>query len=850
MPPQDEQRDLVLDPLQFVDVLDETKGQITVYVGPTRTTLSPNDKSVKYSLEKGFERCQLEQAVQSFVIAKENEYIVLRNPAAEGGRSHPPSGTNSPMAELNQGRKVVIEGPVQFALWPGQAAEVIRGHLLRSDQFLVASVYNEDAANASIRAGETTIRPQAQSKGEVSQTADAESVSGEKGIAGAEEIQTSASVEAGTSSILHADRKLTVGQRLVIKGTDVSFFIPPTGIEVLPESPGRFVCQAVTLERLEYCILRDENGKKRYEVGPQVVFPEPTEVFVVETVEGMPSKKFRVIELNDDMGLHLKVIAPYTDDEGIVHEVGEELFITGNKAKIYIPREEHAIIKYGEELIHYATAVTPGEGRYVLDKMTGRVNLVKGPLMLLPDPRIEVTANRVLSDRECWLMYPGNQAALEHNRRLAQQMARREEEIQEAVPVTEALRAVAEPLLGADTFTRRTKYTQPRSITLDTKYAGAVTVSIFTGYAVNVVSKSGKRRVVAGPATLLLEFDESLESVSLSGGTPKSRDNTVETVYLRVRNNTVSDIVCAVTQDQAEVEIRVQYCVNFAGDPEKWFDVEDYTGLLSERMRSIIRSVVKQHGIEIFYQNYAQIIRDIVLGTPGDDSKRRGHTFPENGMVVYDLDIGVRITDPHLERALRDAAHESVSTALAQATERRRTEAELASEEMAREVAGAKAKTAKAKTAYQRQGLEQQLVIALSQVRLESESAKSRIVAQRSQQEALAEINEMELVRERARFDLEVGQAKAKLEQYKEKLDAEVKAITAQAGAVSPELAEAIKFFGEAKFAGELAKELGLLAVYRGGDIVTIFQNIMMGVPALKPVFEALSKRATEGEKQ
>ena len=37
---------------------------------------------------------------------------------------------------------------------------------------------------------------------------------------------------------------------------------------------------ALTLERLEYCILVDQNGKKRYERGPQVVFPEPTEAFV------------------------------------------------------------------------------------------------------------------------------------------------------------------------------------------------------------------------------------------------------------------------------------------------------------------------------------------------------------------------------------------------------------------------------------------------------------------------------------------------------------------------------------------------------------------------------------------
>jgi hypothetical protein len=70
------------------------------------------------------------------------------------------------------------------------------------------------------------------------------------------------------------------------------------------------VREAVTLERLEYCILLDEDGNKRFIQGPAVVFPKPTESFV----EKAGARKFRAIELNENSGIYLKVIAPYEEN--------------------------------------------------------------------------------------------------------------------------------------------------------------------------------------------------------------------------------------------------------------------------------------------------------------------------------------------------------------------------------------------------------------------------------------------------------------------------------------------------------------------------------------------------------
>lgn len=77
-------------------------------------------------------------------IAAEGFYVILRNPAK--ANKHPDEGSAQPSAELEIGRAIIVPGPATFALWPGQAADVIEGHHLRSNQYLLVRVYNEDEA--------------------------------------------------------------------------------------------------------------------------------------------------------------------------------------------------------------------------------------------------------------------------------------------------------------------------------------------------------------------------------------------------------------------------------------------------------------------------------------------------------------------------------------------------------------------------------------------------------------------------------------------------------------------------------------------------------------------------------
>ena len=115
-------------------------------------------------------------------------------------------------------------------------------------------------------------------------------------------------------------------------------------------------------------------------------------------------------------------------------------------------------------------------------------------------------------------------------------------------------------------MSRGTTFTPPPMITLGSKYDGVPSIGVWTGYAVQVVDKSGNRRVEVGPTTILLEYDETLEMLELSTGKPKTTDQLHRDVYLRVDNNIVSDVVRVETHDLVNVDLKVPYRVNFLRD--------------------------------------------------------------------------------------------------------------------------------------------------------------------------------------------------------------------------------------------------------------------------------------------
>jgi major vault protein len=798
------ERDLVLAPNEFAFISDQTKGNINVYVGPYKTSLANTDKPVTFDDElKRFIRCNLDEATQIFGIAPEGWYIVMKNPSKDG--QQPRIGTSNTLSELNVGRKVNIPGPISFALWPGQMVRVIPGHRLRSNQYLLVRVYDEQEAKKNWTKAVVKVK------------------SGED-----------------EKSVTPEIPDLTTGKYLIIKGTDVSFYIPPTGIEVVRDEEGEYVREAVTLERLEYCMLLDEDGNKRFVKGTAVVFPEPTEMFVMKNGQ----RKFKAIELNENSGLYIKVIAPYSEGERS-YKIGEELFITGKDQMIYFPRPEHAIVKYGQQEIYHAVAIPEGEGRYYLDRNTGKINLKKGPCMFLPDPREAVIVRRVLDPRLVELWFPGNREALEYNLRLKQlcdnekmkdfiierDVTEEASKLKKEIPAVQQQRNIATNKIAGDEFRRKEESQErPRTLTLYDKYDGAVTFSVWTGYAVLVVSKVGTRKVVTGPQTYLLEYDETLQPIELSTGTPKTDDKLFKTVYLRVLSNKVSDIVTAESADFCQVNIHLSYRVNFEGDPEKWFNVENYVKFLTDHLRSVIRNAIKKIGIMEFYANGISIIRDTVLGVAAGEDKRPGRAFKENGMRIYDVEVfDIKLGDENIERLLVQSQQDMIRQTITIASEKRKLSLNEETEDIARKIAENKSHTKQRILELERNETTEELKNILAKIESEIQSRQKNLDAQVVEQEKLAKINQAELELFKNRKELELSLAQKALDQRLSELQAEVDALVSKAQAVSTQLVAALQAVSDRALAEKVADSMAPLSILGGRSVAEIFSGMLQG---------------------
>lgn len=677
---EERKRELPLPPGTYAYVLDSTKGVVKLYVGPTVINQTGQDRPVKYNPKSHkFDECGLEEALQQNMVVPEGFYAVLTNPAKDkstGKIIYPSEGSTQATPDLAIGLKENIPGPVNFALFPGQTCEVRRGHQLRSNEYLRIKIYNEDKAKenwakAVIKVATTTtgddpvkVDPQAPKAPDEKKKDEMPSISAK------------------------APADLAVGKQYNILGTEVAFYIPPTGVSVVPEGVDAtnkeiFVRQAETLGLNEYSILVDENGNKDYPKGPSVVFPKPTQEFlvarrpdgsVIKDEEGMPSRKFKAIEMNALQGIQLKFAKSgelvYANGDKEPYSAGDEKFIRGDKMPIYYPEEGHTLVRYDGKSIHYAAAVTEGEAKYVLERETGNVKLVKGPTMLLPDPVKETIVWRPLSEREARTWFPGSDGrgsvdSVAWNQKLRQEAANSPTTRQGVVsegqlrggdslenfgadkgglesaafmnyavgvdrgvatkgiaPTRARSSSMAESRQGkdqqavvGDVAERKSTYNEPRTLILGSQKRGVPTIKVQPGYVVNVIKSDGSRVTVKGPKTILMEFSDTLDILRLSTGKPKNTDTIFDTVYLNIHNNKITDVIDDIeTSDHVVVSLKLSYNVNFEGDPSKWFSIENYVKHLCDHIRSVLKGGIRKLTIEEFYRNPADYIRNIILG--------------------------------------------------------------------------------------------------------------------------------------------------------------------------------------------------------------------------------------------
>lgn len=708
------ERDVILAGNEFSYVQDMTKGDIIMYVGPTKFSLSNTERLVQVSpTSRRIVPDNLETGIQSFVFVSSSQYVEVENPTKKQ-ESNYGRGPNQTV-ELDQGKKVVKAGPATFPLWPGQFAKVVEGHKLKEDHYLLVRAYDK--------------------------------VEGEE---------------------------RQIGEELIVKGTDTRFYIPQTGMEVVKYKEG-YVRNAVKLRDAEYCVLLKPDGTKRFVEGPAVVFPEVGEQFYEE-------KSSKAVQLKKETGLHLYVtkdLEVSKDDKvkktlaDLIGEgkfkVGQELFVEG-KEGLFFPSEYLEV-----KALVSPRCISENEGLYVRDIMSGKIDTVTGPKTFLPDPTKVEIVERGLEER-------------------------------------------VEKLYGTE-GRDRTK---------------AITVNVPTNTAVMVTSKD-KRKVLKGPQTYILDFNEELEVLNLSTGKPKNDEKKLATAFLQVDGNKVSDVVSLETKDHVKMQATVSYRVSFTDQPEKWFDVSDYVGLLCDHLSSVVRATVKSTPLEEFYSNSTEIIRASVLGNKVEGGKREGKLFRENGMKVYDLEVlQVEVMDKQVAQLLSD----SQKTAIQIEMDKRRNEFNFDfttdSERIKQETLQLKATT-----------YEKELAVFDKEKQLNEAKLAFEVSSDRDRSVGFAQ-NKAEASRIMA--DQENAISNTKLGMKLQELNAEAEAYKAKMEAVSPQLVAAVTRYGDQQLVTAAIKDLGKLSFVEGLPLEKVVKRLLGGLPLLDGVEGVLT--GNNGQKE
>jgi regulator of protease activity HflC (stomatin/prohibitin superfamily) len=692
------ERDILVASNEYAYVQDLTKGDIVLYVGPTKISLSNTERLVEFRNDR-FVPVRGEDGgigVSPFISATSAQYVVLENPAKEANVK-PVKGSNSSI-ELLPGRRVVVQGPVMFPLWPGQRARVINGHELYEDQYLRVRVYDKVDGDAA-----------------------------------------------------------PIGAERIIKGSEVRMYMPRTGLEVLPDEKG-FVRNAVTLLDGQFCILRGPQGRRRYVRGPAVVFPEAWEEFLVKN----GTRTFSAVPLKKDRGLHVRAVKAFEAKAGDQvpvgkYHAGQELFLKDTEG-YFFPTEELEVL--GEVS---ALQLAEREAVYVRDIQSGKVTTVIGPAAFLPDPTRVQIVSRPLSPEVA-----ARYGITNHNP------------------------------------------------------ARAPAIYIPPSYAVLVTAKS-RREVVRGPQVRILDFDEDLEVLWLSTGTPKSDASLLGTCFLNVDGNKVSDKLSVRTSDHVELAVRLSYRVSFTSkqgaDDARWFNVNNYVALLCDHLGSITRAAVRSCPIERFHAGSTDVIRSAILGDKkADKEKRTGREFEENGMLVYDVEVlEVSILDEDVEELLTQAQRSAITAEVEKKREALRLANEQAREMVNRAIFDAQRESLGVELALE--GARRTLACARAEAK--SEATRLEVVGRAENEAQALEVTSTARAAAQAR-DAELAE---------KALKAQSEAFRTQMQAMHPELVATLKSLGNQELAGRLTQHLGPLAILGGESVADVAAKLLAGMP-------------------
>jgi len=919
---------------QFLWVQDDDKGEVTLHVGPTMVSPTAADRVVVDDGEGGL-REDVTGKPQKIVELGDNQYAMLFNPLVEtenapNGKFRP--GRNESRA-LRNGTRSMIPGPCSFYLRPGQRAEVRDAHELASNQYLVVKVYGEVDKSAPYY--EVTARSAGITRATAENLVDETTGLGQLGPV-----------------------DLRRGQLIVIRGLDTQFYIPPTGVDIVPDTsvdasgaaitasaaqrllaqmqpeaspvasaeardelasvpleemaqeaffdepegevakgsprqnvpnavvnqsarsrhrkasaplaqgpqrapsapaaggmqaPGlaelfaspalrralekeaqksRLIRNAVVLGEKEYCVIVDADGKREIKLGPARVFPGPYDTFM--TV-GSRSRVYDAYELLPQRALWLRVISAISKEEltrklprgfSFDKEIekdhyypGDEILLSGvstfffpfNEIEVLSPETGQAVVGNDHERVFIeAIGIDQKSGIYVRDLATGEVRLIRGKQSYLVDPRkeVQITRNVPPTDWNLW------------------------------VAASEPHKATSTPIV--------------------TPWAISIVVPNNTAV---MVTMAQSRRVVEGPCVTLLGYEESLCSLSLSTGTPKTDANLLRTCFLRTVGNRVSDMITVETSDFVRIAIHVSYSVTFMPeDKDKWFNHENYIQVMVDHLRSIIRGRCRTLSLSVIWPQIHATVRDTILGERKEGG-RPGRVFAENATVVTEVEvlsatIEAREVADLMQRVQTQSVTLQIGDRQAQEnllSQKLRAELDASAQGLAEE---AKVRAARLKDLGRKLDQESALAEARDGEAVSRErQALADAREAEAQHAALARDAETKAAELRYLAEHAEGRASAdrklatvELETLAARTDHELRVVAAHSQATVAErqavqrgLVEAMTALGDKIMLGAAAENMNLVSLFKGKDVGTILAEVLGGtkvVPTLNSLRE------------
>lgn len=224
--------------------------------------------------------------------------------------------------------------------------------------------------------------------------------------------------------------------------------------------------------------------------------------------------------------------------------------------------------------------------------------------------------------------------------------------------------------------------------------------------------------------------------------------------------------------------------------------------------------------------NAIDIVRTLLLGDPAEGVARRGRTFEENQMMVFDVDVETPVIQGDIDRLLRQTEQDTLRQSLTLDTKERELIHQTRMEEIEQKLQQASADTAELRGRLILQDLQRTRAEQVAVVVNREAVTETHLAHQVDQQQQLDFISTAELTRTRQERELETSTERAHIDNL-------VLEFKERAAAFTPQLVEVLNKVGQEQFLAALTANMSPLAILGGKTVVEVLQGILgTGNPA------------------